>query len=150
MGGYSILDTGASVTPTILVADDEPALLRLMSFVLQRRGYAMITAANGEEALQKIREHRPDLVVLDVMMPRKDGFQVAREVRDDPELAGTPIIMLSAKAQDEDIERGLAIGVNDYITKPFEPDKLAEAVAAALAGAKTAPQTGKTGSLTQA
>jgi hypothetical protein len=68
------------------------------------------------------------------MMPRKDGFQVATEIRADPKLAMIPIIMLSAKAQDEDIERGLGIGVNQYITKPFEPDKLAEAVAAALAG----------------
>ena len=123
-----------AVAQTILVADDEQALLRLMVFVLQRRGYLMITATNGEEALQKIREVHPDLVLLDVMMPRKDGFQVATEIRADPKLAMIPIIMLSAKAQDEDIERGLGIGVNQYITKPFEPDKLAEAVAAALAG----------------
>ena len=134
MADTSLSDADAAATPTILVADDEPTLLRLMSFVLQRRGYAMITATNGEEALEKIRLNRPALVVLDIMMPRKDGYQVAAEIRADPELAKTPIIMLSAKAQDDDIERGLNIGVNAYITKPFEPDRLAEAVAAALSG----------------
>ena len=137
MGVNPLAESNRAETPTILVVDDEPSLLRLMAFVLQRRGYAMITATNGEEALTKLRQNRPDLVVLDIMMPRKDGYQVASEVRADPELTQTPIIMLSAKAQDEDIERGLALGVNAYITKPFEPERLAEAVAAALAEAKS-------------
>jgi CheY-like chemotaxis protein len=120
--------------PTILVVDDEPALLRLMAFVLQKQGYSMITATNGDEALAMLNEHHPDLVVLDIMMPRRDGYQVAEEIRANPTLAATPIVMLSAKAQEEDIERGMAAGVNTYITKPFAPENLTRIVAALLAG----------------
>jgi len=119
---------------TILVVDDEPALLRLMSFLLQRKGYVMLTATNGEEALDVVREQRPDLVVLDIMMPRLDGYEVAAAIRADPQIADLPIIMLSAKAQEEDIERGRAAGVDIYITKPFEPEALAATVAAFLSG----------------
>ncbi len=126
--------SGAVASATILVADDEPALLRLMSFVLQKQGHVMLTATNGEEALQMVREQRPDLVVLDIMMPRLDGFQVAERIRSEPEIAGIPIVMLSAKAQDEDVERGLAAGVNTYITKPFAPEQLAIVVADLLRG----------------
>jgi CheY-like chemotaxis protein len=122
------------VERTILVADDEPALLRLMEFVLQRQGYRMVTATNGEEALQAICERRPDLVVLDVMMPKMDGYEVARVMRDDPDLADIPIVMLTAKAQDQDIERGLTAGVDIYITKPFDPERLAHAVSELLGG----------------
>ena len=109
---------------TILVADDEPALLRLMEFVLARQGHTLITATNGEEALAEARRQRPDLIVLDIMMPRMDGYQVAEAIRADDDLKGTPIIMLSAKAQDEDIARGLEAGVDQYVTKPFSPDEL--------------------------
>lgn len=116
----------------ILVVDDEPALLRLMEFVLARQGHTMITATNGEEAVEAAREHRPDLVVLDIMMPRMDGYRVAETLRADEELARTPIIMLSAKAQEEDIQRGLAVGVDRYVTKPFAPDHLVELVAECL------------------
>lgn len=109
---------------TILVADDEPALLRLMEFVLAKQGHTLITATNGEEALAEARRQRPDLIVLDIMMPRMDGYQVAEAIRADDDLKGTPIIMLSAKAQDEDIARGLEAGVDQYVTKPFSPDEL--------------------------
>jgi DNA-binding response OmpR family regulator len=109
---------------TILVADDEPALLRLMEFVLAKQGHNLITATNGEEALAEARRQRPDLIVLDIMMPRMDGYQVAEAIRADDDLKGTPIIMLSAKAQDEDIARGLEAGVDQYVTKPFSPDEL--------------------------
>lgn len=122
------------MSSTILVVDDEPALLRLMEFLLARQGYTMLTATNGEEALERIRSHRPDLVVLDIMMPKMDGYSVAEAMRADadPQVARTPIIMLSAKAQDEDIERGLQAGVNEYITKPFSPEAFAELVVAHL------------------
>jgi DNA-binding response OmpR family regulator len=109
---------------TILVADDEPALLRLMEFVLAKQGHNLITATNGEQALAEARRQRPDLIVLDIMMPRMDGYQVAEAIRADDDLKGTPIIMLSAKAQDEDIARGLEAGVDQYVTKPFSPDEL--------------------------
>ena len=113
---------------TILVVDDEPALLRLMEFVLAKQGHAMLTATNGEEALEMIRSQRPDLIVLDIMMPKLDGYQVAEAIRADDDLKHTPIIMLSAKAQEEDIERGVAAGVDRYVTKPFSPDELATIV----------------------
>ena len=118
----------------ILVVDDEPALLRLMEFVLERQGYVMITATNGEEALEAARSNRPDLIVLDIMMPKLDGYQVAEALRADTELSRIPIIMLSAKAQDEDIERGVQAGVDQFITKPFSPEALAEVVSGYLGG----------------
>ena len=108
----------------ILVADDEPALLRLMEFVLAKQGHTMITATNGQEALTQARREQPDLIVLDIMMPILDGYQVAEAIRADDEIKTTPIIMLSAKAQDEDIARGVEAGVDHYVTKPFSPDEL--------------------------
>ncbi len=95
-----------------------------MEFVLAKQGHTMLTATNGEEALAEARRERPDLVVLDIMMPRMDGYQVAEAIRADDDLKNTPIIMLSAKAQDEDIARGVEAGVDHYVTKPFSPDEL--------------------------
>ncbi len=112
----------------ILVVDDEPIIVRLMEFILARQGHDLIVAVNGEEALEKIKTHRPDLVLLDIMMPRIDGYEVAQKVRADPQTAELPIIMLSAKAQDEDIRRGVEVGVDEYITKPFTPDHLVRVV----------------------
>lgn len=113
----------------ILVVDDEPTIVRLMEFILARQGHEMLVAVNGEEALEKIRAHAPDLVLLDIMMPRIDGYEVARLLRADPATADLPIIMLSAKAQEEDIRKGVDIGVDEYITKPFSPEHLVHVVA---------------------
>ncbi len=113
----------------ILVVDDEPPIVRLMEFILARQGHEMLVAVNGEQALEKIRAHKPDLVLLDIMMPRIDGYEVARQVRADPETATLPIIMLSAKAQEDDIRKGVDIGVDEYITKPFSPEHLVHVVA---------------------
>jgi len=112
----------------ILVVDDEPTIVRLMEFILARQGHEMIVAVNGEEALQKTRAHKPDLVLLDIMMPRIDGYEVAQQLRADPETASVPIIMLSAKAQEEDIRRGAEVGVDAYVTKPFSPEHLVHVV----------------------
>ena len=112
----------------ILVVDDEPTIVRLMEFILARQGHEMLIAVNGEEALQKIRAHQPDLVLLDIMMPRIDGYEVAQQLRANPETASLPIIMLSAKAQEEDIRRGAEVGVDDYVTKPFSPEHLVQVV----------------------
>ncbi len=112
----------------ILVADDEPTIVRLMEFILARQGHEMIVAVNGEEALQKIRAEQPDLVLLDIMMPRIDGYEVAQQLRADPATARLPIIMLSAKAQEEDIRRGVEVGVDKYVTKPFSPEHLVHIV----------------------
>ncbi len=112
----------------ILVVDDEPPIVRLMEFILARQGHEMLVAVNGQEALDKVRAHQPDLVLLDIMMPRIDGYEVARTLRADPVTADLPIIMLSAKAQEEDIQKGMDVGVNEYITKPFSPDQLVSVV----------------------
>lgn len=112
----------------ILVVDDEPPIVRLMEFILARQGHEMVVAVNGEEALARVREHDPDLVLLDIMMPRIDGYEVARRLRADPEHQDIAIIMLSAKAQEEDIRKGMEVGVNEYITKPFSPEHLVHVV----------------------
>ncbi len=116
----------------ILVVDDEPTIVRLMEFILARLGHQMLVATNGEDALEKVRTEQPDLVLLDIMMPRIDGYEVARTLRADPDTASLPIIMLSAKAQEEDIRKGVDVGVDNYITKPFSPEHLVHVVTAML------------------
>ncbi|HDH09787.1 MAG TPA: response regulator [Chloroflexi bacterium] len=112
----------------ILIIDDSPFIARSLAYILKKRGYEVITATNGEEGLAKIREEKPDLVFLDVMMPEKDGFQVCREVRSDPEMGNPYIIMLTAKGQEADREKGLRLGANDFMTKPFIPSRVVEKV----------------------
>ncbi|MDP6929417.1 MAG: response regulator [Planctomycetota bacterium] len=110
----------------ILVVDDEPFICRSLSFVLAKDNYEVFEARNGEEALKAIREHCPDLVFLDVMMPRIDGFQVTRVVKSDDDLKHIKIILLSAKGQDSDRDTGVAAGADDYMTKPFSPTRIVE------------------------
>jgi len=100
--------------------------------VLKKQGYKTIIATDGEEAVAKIREEKPDLVFLDVMMPKKTGFEVCQEVRSSPEMGDPYIIMLTARGQEADRERGLRLGVNEFMTKPFSPSKIIERVKAAL------------------
>lgn len=109
---------------TILVVDDEPFICRSLTFVLRKENYRVLEARNGEEALAVIREQRPDLVFLDVMMPKINGFEVTEQVRADPELVGVKIILLTAKGQESDREVGKLAGANDYMTKPFSPTKI--------------------------
>jgi DNA-binding response OmpR family regulator len=109
---------------TILVVDDEPFICRSLTFVLRKDNYRVLEARNGEEALAMIREQRPDLVFLDVMMPKINGFQVTEQVRADPTLANVKIILLTAKGQESDREVGKQAGANDYMTKPFSPTKI--------------------------
>ena len=112
----------------ILVVDDENYILHILDFSLGAEGYEVITAEDGEEAVRKAKEERPDLVVLDVMMPKLDGFEACRAIKRDAELAGTPVILLSAKARDIDQKQGYEAGADDYITKPFSPGRLVERV----------------------
>ncbi len=109
---------------TILVVDDEPFICRSLTFVLRKDNYRVLEARNGEEALAVIRDQRPDLVFLDVMMPKINGFQVTEQVRADPTLANVKIILLTAKGQESDREVGKQAGANDYMTKPFSPTKI--------------------------
>lgn len=111
---------------TVLVVDDEPFICRSLSFVLRKDNYNVLEARNGEEALAAIRQHKPDLVFLDVMMPKINGFEVTRMVKQDPELMHVKIILLTAKGQDSDRETGRQAGADEYMTKPFSPTKILE------------------------
>jgi DNA-binding response OmpR family regulator len=110
-----------SDNPKVLVADDEPHLLRLVKFRLEREGYDVITAGDGEAALELARREHPDLCVLDVMMPKRSGFEVLRALREDEAHRDIKVIMLTARAQDRDVDAGFSLGADDYITKPFSP-----------------------------
>lgn len=105
--------------PTILVADDEPAIVLSLQVLLQKAGYAVRVARNGEEAMELIAAAKPDLVLLDAMMPKRDGFDVCQSLRADPVYDDMPIIMLTAKSRDVERQKGIALGANDYVTKPF-------------------------------
>lgn len=119
----------------VLVVDDEPFILRSLTFVLRKEGFEVSEAMNGEEAMEKIRAEKPGLVLLDVMMPKKNGYEVLSEVKADDELKSTYIIMLTAKGQESDRVKGLSLGVNEYMTKPFSPMKIVERARAVLNGA---------------
>jgi two-component system, OmpR family, alkaline phosphatase synthesis response regulator PhoP len=108
----------------ILAVDDERHIVRLVEVNLQRAGYEVVTAYDGKEALEKVKSENPDLVVLDVMMPYMDGFEVLKNLKADPGTAEIPVIMLTAKAQDADVFRGWQSGVDCYLTKPFNPMEL--------------------------
>jgi DNA-binding response OmpR family regulator len=116
----------------ILVADDDPDILNIVSFRLEQAGYATARAADGEEALELARDRPPRLCVLDVMMPKKSGFEVVSELRNDPSTAGIPVLMLTASVQDKDVSRGFEIGADDYLKKPFNTGELLARVAALL------------------
>ncbi|HEX7469378.1 MAG TPA: response regulator transcription factor [Verrucomicrobiae bacterium] len=108
----------------ILVVDDEPEAVELVEFNLKQAGYAVSTAADGAEALKKARAQTPDLIVLDVMLPEMDGFEICKTLRLDAATAKVPIIMLTAKAAEIDRVLGLELGADDYLTKPFSPREL--------------------------
>jgi len=108
----------------ILVVDDERHIVRLVQVNLERAGYEILTAFDGIEALEKVKTESPDMVVLDVMMPRMDGFEVLKNLQADPRFQNIPVIMLTVKAQDADIFKGWAPGVSSYLTKPFNPREL--------------------------
>ncbi len=110
--------------PLVLLVDDEPSLRETLSFLLEMEGFRVLTAADGEEGLEKIRALRPSVVLLDAMMPRRDGFDVCRTVKADPALAGVRVVMLTALGQKADQERGLAAGADFYVAKPFDEDEL--------------------------
>jgi two-component system, OmpR family, KDP operon response regulator KdpE len=113
----------------VLVADDDAPILRLVRAKLSADGYAVLTAMNGEEAVQLYEQERPDLVLLDLMMPVMDGFEAMQRIR---QSANVPIILLTARSGAQDKIRGLDLGADDYITKPFNPDELSARVAAVL------------------
>ncbi|ATE60418.1 response regulator transcription factor [Thauera sinica] len=116
----------------ILIADDEQNIVISLEFLMKREGYEVTIANDGDEAVRRIREDRPDLVLLDVMMPKKSGFDVCQEVRADPALASVCILMLTAKGRDTEVTKGLALGADAYMTKPFSTKELVEKVRSLL------------------
>jgi two-component system, OmpR family, phosphate regulon response regulator PhoB len=114
----------ARETPLVLVADDEEDIRALVAFRLERAGYEVITAADGEEALTLATNRLPDLVVLDMMMPKATGLEVTRSLRERDETKDIPVILLTARAQEADVARGYEAGVDVYVKKPFSPQDL--------------------------
>ncbi len=110
----------------VLVVDDEPDVLLLCRVNLEFEGYEVMEASDGVEAMARVRDRRPDVVLLDVMMPRMDGWQVLKELKGDEELKDIPVVMLTAKVQDQDQIRGWSSGASEYITKPFSPLSLSQ------------------------
>ncbi len=117
----------------VLIADDEPNIVVSLEFLMKREGHQVLVARSGVEALETIRRERPSLVLLDVMMPGKSGFEVCQAVRADETLAGVKILMLTAKGRDTDVSQGLGVGADGYMTKPFSIKDLAARVREMLA-----------------
>ncbi|WP_295005032.1 response regulator [uncultured Dechloromonas sp.] len=112
------------MTKKILIVDDEPNIVISLEFLMKKEGFEVAVAVDGEEALAKVDSFRPDLVLLDVMMPKKSGFEVCEALRADPEKAGLLVIMLTAKGRETEVAKGLAIGADAYVTKPFSTKDL--------------------------
>jgi DNA-binding response OmpR family regulator len=127
---------------TVLVVDDDPVILKLLEVNFEMEGFQVIRAADGAEGLERAREARPDIVVLDVMMPRMTGYEVAKALREDDCTAHIPIIFVTARAQSSDVERGMELGVEDYVTKPFDPLDLIDRVNALLARSQDGKESG--------
>lgn len=108
----------------IVLAEDEPQIARLIEFKLKKEGYQVTWKENGEEALKAIKADKPDLILLDVMMPVMDGYEVLRRLKEDENLRSIPVVMLTARAQERDVVKGIDMGAEDYITKPFHPAEL--------------------------
>ena len=120
----------------ILIADDEPNIVISLEYLMKRAGHEVLVARDGQEAIDTLRRERPRLVLLDVMMPKKSGFEVCQELRADESLKGTLILMLTAKGRDTDVDKGLVVGADAYMTKPFATKDLVAKVAEMLAAAK--------------
>lgn len=112
----------------VLIADDEPNIVMALEFLMEHGGYDVRTVRDGEEALTALEEFKPDLVLLDLMMPKRNGYDVCQWIRATPSLAGTKVLMLTAKGRDVDVEKGLGVGADAYVTKPFATKELVEKV----------------------
>ena len=112
----------------IVLAEDEPQIARLTKFKLEKEGYEVIWEDNGSSAIESVKTNKPDLILLDVMMPVMDGYQVLKKLKEDEELKNIPVIMLTAKGQERDVLKGFDLGSDDYIIKPFRPAELASRI----------------------
>lgn len=122
------------MTQKILIADDEPNIIISLEYLMKREGYDVVVARDGQEAIELALQHQPDLLLLDVMMPKKTGFEVCQELRADASFRDTPIVMLTAKGRDTDIAKGMALGATAYMTKPFSTRELVDKVREVLGG----------------
>ena len=120
------------MTRKILIADDEPNIVISLEFLLKREGYEVAVAHNGAEALARVRAERPDMAILDVMMPLRNGFEVCQDLRQDPEFKDLRIMMLTARGRDTEVSKGLALGADVYMTKPFSTRELIAKVRALI------------------
>jgi len=118
----------------VLIADDEPNILISLEFLLARAGYEVHTATDGEETLRAVKRIRPDLLLLDIMLPLKNGFEVCQTLRGEPDFAGMKIVMLTAKGRGTEVAKGLGLGADAYVTKPFGTRDLVETVRRLLEG----------------
>jgi DNA-binding response OmpR family regulator len=116
----------------ILIADDEPNIVLSLEFLMEQSGYEVRVARSGDEALAEVEAFQPDLVLLDVMMPRKNGYEVLKAIRGNPARRATRIVLLTAKGRDVDVEKGLGLGADAYVTKPFATRELVARVKALL------------------
>ncbi len=116
------------MSATILIADDEPNILISLEYLMKREGYVVHVARDGQEALDALRREKPRLVLLDVMMPRKSGFEVCQELRADEAIRDTLVLMLTAKGRDTDVAKGMGVGADGYMTKPFSTKDLVQKV----------------------
>jgi len=121
----------------VLVADDDPDIRELVAFKLEQLGVETLSVEDGETALAMIRQRRPALAILDIAMPGLSGIDVCRMIRADPEIAHTPVLMLTARVQEQDVERGFAVGADDYVTKPFSPRELMSRIQTLLSRVRT-------------
>ena len=117
----------------VLIVDDEPNIVLSVEFLMKREGYDVMTAADGQEALDMLEDAKPDLMILDVMMPRKNGFEVCEAVRSHPKFGSLPILMLTAKGREAEMKKGLSLGADAYVTKPFSTHDLIDRVGRLLA-----------------
>lgn len=117
---------------SVLIVDDEPNIVMSLEFLLKKQGYDVRVASDGDKAISAIEENVPDLVLLDLMMPKRDGFDVCQKIRSNPEWNSVRIVMLTAKGRDVEKEKGLALGADDYITKPFSTREVISRVAELL------------------
>ena len=118
---------------SVLVVDDDPVILRLLQVNFELEGIDVVTAVDGEEGLKMAQSDRPDLVISDIMMPKVNGLELLGALRSSPDTAALPVILLSAKAQVADVQRGLELGADDYVTKPFDPLELIDRIYKVLA-----------------
>ena len=120
------------ISKRILIIEDDPSVLRATSYILEKEGYEVLTAQNGLEGLKKVKEDKPDLLILDVMLPGIDGFEICHSLRAEPQTAKLPILMFSAKGQEADKATGLKVGADEYLVKPVDREVLLNKVAAWL------------------